>query len=69
MMKWLVMFQLPQTGTKLDVPLMFWFNRNPGLALPLIALQYHEVKLNLDIEADNIVYYYITINFRYETLG
>jgi hypothetical protein len=38
-------------ATKLDVPLMFWFNRNPGLALPLIALQYHEVKLNLDIES------------------
>ena len=27
------------------VPLHFWFCRNPGLALPLIALQYHEVKL------------------------
>merc|ERR1712072_127824 len=27
------------------VPLRFWFNRNPGLALPLIALQYHEVKI------------------------
>jgi len=27
------------------VPLRFWFNRNPGLALPLIALQYHEVKV------------------------
>jgi hypothetical protein len=27
-------------------PLAFWFNRNPGLALPLIALQYHEVKFN-----------------------
>ena len=27
------------------VPLQFWFNRNPGLALPLIALQYHEVKI------------------------
>ena len=35
---------------KMDVPLMFWFNRNPGLALPLIALQYHEVKINLDLE-------------------
>ena len=34
---------------KVDVPLMFWFNRNPGLALPLIALQYHEVKINLDV--------------------
>ena len=32
---------------KLYIPLQFWFNRNPGLALPLIALQYHEVKINL----------------------
>ena len=31
----------------LYVPLQFWFCRNPGLALPLIALQYHEVKVNL----------------------
>ncbi len=30
---------------KFFVPLYFWFCRNPGLALPLIALQYHEVKL------------------------
>lgn len=37
--------------TQLDVPLQFWFNRNPGLALPLIALQYHQVKLNLDLES------------------
>ena len=29
----------------LSVPLPFWFCRNPGLALPLIALQYHEVKV------------------------
>ena len=27
------------------LPLNFWFCQNPGLALPLIALQYHEVKL------------------------
>jgi len=27
------------------VPLIFFFNQTPGLALPLIALQYHEVKL------------------------
>jgi hypothetical protein len=37
---------LPETT--LYVPLQFWFCRNPGLALPLIALQYHEVKINLD---------------------
>ena len=43
------------TNAKVDVPLMFWFNRNPGLALPLIALQYHEVKINLDIGANEDV--------------
>ena len=36
-------------ATRLYVPFQFWFNRNPGLALPLIALQYHEVKLNLEL--------------------
>ena len=36
---------------KLFVPLQFWFCRNPGLALPLIALQYHEVKFNLTFSA------------------
>ena len=38
---------------RLYVPLQFWFNRNPGLALPLIALQYHEVKLNLELRASS----------------
>jgi hypothetical protein len=33
----------------LYVPLQFWFNRNPGLALPLIALQYHEVRFNITL--------------------
>ena len=32
------------------VPLEFWFCRNVGLALPLIALQYHEVKINIEFE-------------------
>ena len=35
----------------LQVPLQFWFCRNPGLALPLIALQYHEVKVKLTLGA------------------
>ncbi len=35
------------------VPLQFWFNRNPGLALPLIALQYHEVKVKVTFNASN----------------
>ena len=38
------------SGKRLYVPLQFWFCRNPGLALPLIALQYHEVKINIEFE-------------------
>ena len=34
-----------------SIPLLFWFCRNPGLALPLIALQYHEVKVSIQFEA------------------
>ena len=34
---------------ELFIPLRFWFNRNPGLALPLIALQYREVKVKVDL--------------------
>jgi hypothetical protein len=36
------------THIKAYVPLEFWFCRNIGLALPLIALQYHEVKINIE---------------------
>lgn len=32
----------------LYVPLQFWFCKKPGLALPLIALQFHEVKVNFE---------------------
>jgi hypothetical protein len=32
---------------RLYIPLQFWFNRNTGLALPLIALQYHDVRITL----------------------
>lgn len=32
---------------QLYVPMIFWFNRNNGLALPLIALQYHDVRMTL----------------------
>ena len=34
----------------LYIPLQFWFCRDNGLALPLIALQYHEVKLKISFE-------------------
>ncbi|SVA13904.1 uncharacterized protein METZ01_LOCUS66758 [marine metagenome] len=33
------------------IPLQFWFCRHTGLALPLIALQYHEVKFAIEFES------------------
>ena len=34
----------------LFIPLQFWFCRHYGLALPLIALQYHDVRIDLQLE-------------------
>ena len=46
----------PLESNKLYIPLQFFFCRNPGLALPLIALQYHEVKINIKFrEAKDLV--------------
>jgi hypothetical protein len=39
------------------LPLLFFFNRNPGLYLPLIALQYHEVRLDFDISNEFETYF------------
>jgi len=44
----------PNVGATNYIPLRFWFNRNPGLALPLIALQYHEVKINMTLDPVNV---------------
>ena len=38
------------------LPLLFFFNRNPGLYLPLIALQYHEVRIDFDLASDMETY-------------
>ena len=42
-----------QQSYSVYVPLEFWFCRNVGLALPLIALQYHEVKINIEFESSS----------------
>ena len=39
------------------LPLIFFFNRNPGLYLPLIALQYHEVRLDFTISPQYASYF------------
>ena len=43
-------------GKTVYLPLIFFFNRNPGLYLPLIALQYHEVRIDIDCASDMEVY-------------
>ena len=51
-------------GGKIWVPLYFWFCRNPGLALPLIALQYHEVKVKMTFESrDFLLAEYAATNY------
>jgi len=37
----------PGLPTILYIPLSFFYTKNPGVALPLIALQYHEVRINV----------------------
>jgi hypothetical protein len=38
-------------GRILRIPLNFWFTLNPGLALPLVALQYHEVQVHVELRS------------------
>ncbi|ATZ80571.1 capsid protein [Bodo saltans virus] len=45
-------------GYNLFIPLQFWFCRNYGLALPLIALQYHDVRFNFELEQTSNLYCY-----------
>jgi Large eukaryotic DNA virus major capsid protein/Major capsid protein N-terminus len=48
------------TGTSTGyvyLPLIFFFNRNPGLYLPLIALQYHEVRIDFSISPQYANYF------------
>ena len=44
------------------LPLLFFFNRNPGLYLPLIALQYHEVRLDFDLSPEYSACFTSTFN-------
>ena len=45
----------PALPTTLYIPLNFFYTRNPGAALPLIALQYHEVKINIQWQDAKVV--------------
>ena len=39
----------PVGANLIQIPILFWFCRNPGLALPVIALQYHEIKIKITL--------------------
>ena len=45
-------------SNKIYVPLYFWFNQDPGLALPLLALQFHEVNIYLKLRPASQIFYF-----------
>ena len=56
-------------GLTIRVPLIFWFNRNPSLALPLVALQYEPVQINIEIKKLADLYTIVDTNFNNRTFG
>ena len=52
---------------KLYIPLHFWFSKNYGNALPLIALEYHEIKVNVTFRKIEEIIKSDISNFSYET--
>ncbi len=41
----------------LYIPLRFWFNKNPGLYMPLLAMQYHPVRINVTLAPQQSMFY------------
>jgi len=44
-------------GLRLYIPLQFYFCRNPGLYIPLLALQYHPIRINITIAPLQSLFY------------
>lgn len=54
---------------KLIIPLHFWFCRSVGLALPLIALRYHDILINLHLKnLFNVCYFENSLNLDPQTI-
>ena len=49
-------------GRKIRVPLPFWFSENTGLALPLIAMQYSILNIEIELRAFKDLYTIIDVN-------
>jgi hypothetical protein len=67
-------FMLPQIfaptgGLNLQIPLQFWFNRNPGSYLPLLALQYHPIRINITFNPLQSLWYNLDTSTSYYTYG
>jgi len=68
---------LPQTlvpepsirSRQLVIPLHFWFCENPGLALPLVALQNSEVYINVTLRNLNDLYTVVDVDSTSTTYG
>ena len=43
--------------TVLYIPLLFWFNRHNGQALPLISMQYHDIQIGLKVRKFSKLFY------------
>ena len=43
-------------GKRIYVPIPFWFSKQTGLSLPMIALQYHEVEIRVEIKPFSELY-------------
>ena len=56
-------------GRKIRVPLIFWFNRNYSLAIPLVALQYMPLEIVLEMRNITDLYTVVDINKNNETYG
>ena len=56
-------------GRKIRVPLIFWFNRNYSLAIPLVSLQYMPLEINVELRKITDLYTVIDINDANETYG
>lgn len=52
--------QYNTTSIYVNIPLNFWFNKNTAVSLPLIALQYHQVKIEVNFKERQQAYIYPT---------
>jgi hypothetical protein len=48
-----------QGPSTIYIPLRFWFSKNPGLYLPLLALQYHQIRVNITLAPLSSLWYRI----------